>query len=94
MPRDSVVLASSKDCRCQAMRVGENAWGIQFHVELEESTIEDWSNVPAYADALAATLGSDALSKMQADAESNYPGLQRNSKQLFENFLSIVNVIC
>ena len=89
MPPDSVVLASSGDCSCQAMRVGSNAWGIQFHVELQENTIADWSKIPAYADALEATLGSDALTKMQADAESNYPGFQKNSKQVFENFLAI-----
>ena len=61
---NSVALASSSDCRCQAMRVGSNAWGIQFHVELEENTIGDWSRIPAYADALKATLGSGALAKM------------------------------
>ena len=91
LPHDSIVLASSNDCRCQAMRVGDHAWGVQFHVELEESTIEDWSKVPAYADALATTLGSNALIKMQADAESNFSEFQRNSEKLFENFVSIVN---
>ena len=91
MPPDAVVLASSSDCSCQAMRVGSNAWGIQFHVELEENTIGDWSSIPAYADALEATLGSGALTKMQADAESNYPGFQRNSQQVFENFLAVVD---
>jgi GMP synthase-like glutamine amidotransferase len=90
MPPNSVVLASSSDCHCQAMRIGSNAWGIQFHVELEENTIGDWSGIPAYADALEATLGRGALSQMQADAEPNYPAFLRNSKQLFENFFSIV----
>jgi hypothetical protein len=28
---------------------------------------------------------------MQADAESNYPGFQRNSQQVFENFLAVVD---
>jgi GMP synthase-like glutamine amidotransferase len=91
LPPDSVVLASSSDCRYQAIRVGHNAWGIQFHVELEESTIEDWSGIPAYADALEATLGSGALIQMKDDAKLNYPKFLRNSKQLFQNFLSIVD---
>ena len=91
LPPDAVVLASSMECSCQAMRVGKNAWGIQFHVELEESTIEDWSRIPEYAYALEATLGSGALTQMQAAAEPNYQRFKQNSKQLFENFLGIVD---
>lgn len=92
LPPSSVVLASSSDCRCQAMRVGKHAWGVQFHVELEENTIEDWSKVPAYARALEETLGDNSLNRMKADAKHYYPGFQRNSSQLFDNFLSLVSV--
>jgi GMP synthase-like glutamine amidotransferase len=73
------------------MRVGKHAWGVQFHVELEENTIENWSKVPAYAQALEETLGDNSLNRMKADAKHYYPGFQRNSAQLFDNFLSLVS---
>ena len=34
-PDGALILASSEACSCQAMRVGDHAWGIQFHVELQ-----------------------------------------------------------
>ena len=68
-PEGARVLASSDACSCQAMRVGDNAWGIQFHVELQESTIPDWGQVPAYSEALDRTLGHDSLERMQAQAD-------------------------
>ncbi|GIT24963.1 MAG: hypothetical protein CM1200mP41_10070 [Gammaproteobacteria bacterium] len=41
----------------------KNAWGIQFHVELEPTTIPEWGSVPAYAEALEATLGPGARAR-------------------------------
>ncbi len=90
LPTNSVVLASSGVCFCQAIRVGSNAWGIQFHVELEETTINEWGKVPAYANALEATCGPGSLTQMNIDAELNYAIFRRNSEQIFENFISIV----
>ena len=31
-PDGATILASSQDCRAQAMRVGNNAWSMQYHV--------------------------------------------------------------
>ena len=91
LPPDATVLASSDDCQCQAMRVGDNAWGIQFHVELERSTIPDWGAVPAYADALAATLGEEGMADMQRDAQTHWHAFESNARRLFDNFFRIVN---
>ena len=59
-PDDAVVLASSGVCGCQPMRVGNRAWSMQYHVEIEPDTITEWGKVPAYAEALGArtALGS------------------------------------
>ncbi len=42
LPKDAVLLASSPDCPNQAFRVGENGYGIQFHLEILESMIREW----------------------------------------------------
>ena len=89
-PDGARVLASSESCSCQAMRVGDNAWGIQFHVELQESTIPEWGQIPAYSEALDRTLGPDSLERMQAQAEPLFAEFQNVSQILFNNFLDHV----
>ena len=42
LPADGVLLASSELCRNQAFRVGENIYGLQFHLEITPEMIEDW----------------------------------------------------
>jgi hypothetical protein len=37
-----VLLADLSLCPHQAFRVGENAWGLQFHPEVTEPIIRDW----------------------------------------------------
>lgn len=86
-PEGAVVLASSEACRCQAIRVGDRAWGIQYHVELEPETIPNWGAVPAYAAALEAAQGKGALERMIAAAEPHYPDFERNARQLYRNFM-------
>ena len=84
------MLASSEACGCQAMRVGDNAWGIQFHVELQESTIPEWGQIPAYSEALDGTLGPDSLERIQAQAEPLFTEFHNVSRILFKNFLDHV----
>ena len=52
LPEDAFVLASSDICRVQAMRVGNSAWSMQYHVEVETDTVDNWSAVSAYRNAL------------------------------------------
>ena len=42
LPKGSVLLASSAKYQHQAFRVGRNAWGLQFHLEMTEFMIRDW----------------------------------------------------
>ncbi len=42
LPPEGVLLASSPACPHQAFRVGDNAWGLQFHPEVTERIIRDW----------------------------------------------------
>jgi GMP synthase-like glutamine amidotransferase len=42
IPEGGVLLASSAACPHQAFRVGNSAWGLQFHPEVTEQIIRDW----------------------------------------------------
>jgi GMP synthase-like glutamine amidotransferase len=42
IPNEGVLLAASAVCPHQAFRVGDTAWGLQFHPEVTEAIIRDW----------------------------------------------------
>lgn len=86
-PSNTTILAESNVCANQAMRVGSNAWSMQYHVEVEPDTVSTWSQVPAYRQALINTLGEAALPTMLADATEQLPSFMRNSEILYRNFM-------
>ena len=86
LPEESVVLASSSICRVQAMRVGPNAWSLQYHVEVEPDTVDNWAVIPAYRSALDATLGPGAVDEMREQATRRMIEFNRNTRQLYQNF--------
>ncbi|MBF0330358.1 MAG: type 1 glutamine amidotransferase [Candidatus Omnitrophica bacterium] len=43
IPAGGVHLASSQACPVQAFRVGRNAYGLQFHAEITDKSIDEWS---------------------------------------------------
>lgn len=86
-PDDAVVLAKSELCPCQAMRVGGRAWSMQYHVEVEDNTIDDWGNIPAYAEALDRAQGPGALARMAEAARPHRADFAAGAEQLYRNFM-------
>ena len=43
LPSEATLLASSGACPHQAFRVGANAYGLQFHVEITDVSIKEWA---------------------------------------------------
>lgn len=60
LPPGAVLLASSPAYAHQAFRVGERAWGLQFHVETPAETVRSWA-ADDDADLRAAGLDPDRL---------------------------------
>jgi len=81
LPEGAVALAGNERCTFQALRVGTCAWGVQFHVEVESSTIPKWARVPEYDEALART-GSSAASLERA-VETNLAAMAEIARRLF-----------
>jgi len=46
IPDHAVHLASSPDCAHQAFRYGDNVYGLQFHLEVDEAMIDRWLHAP------------------------------------------------
>ncbi len=86
-PPNTVVLAQSDVCANQAMRVGNNAWSMQYHVEVEPDTVGNWASVPAYRSALINTLGEQALPGLLESADKELASFASNSELLYRNFM-------
>lgn len=89
LPPGGVVLAQSPLCGIQALRVGTHAYGLQCHIELLRNTIGDWAQVPAYACALDAALGTGAMQRLEQQAAQLMPNFNRDARQLYDNFMTI-----
>ncbi|MFT3732390.1 MAG: type 1 glutamine amidotransferase [Hyphomicrobium sp.] len=89
-PDDAVILAKSDICPCQAMRVGKTAWSMQYHVEVEDSTIDDWGKIPAYAEALERTHGHGALPRMAAAAKPFAANFATGAESFYRNFMRAI----
>lgn len=89
-PENTEILARSNACANQAMRVGDCAWSMQYHVEVEADTVTTWSDVPEYRAALESSVGADALPTLLADATDNLQNFELTSKMLYRNFMRLL----
>ena len=88
-PDEAQVLASSDICKVQAMRVGDKAWSMQYHVEVEPDTVSNWAEVPSYRDALLTTLGQDGHANMKKDADEFMTDFLKCARTIYGNFMTI-----
>ncbi len=89
LPENAVLLASSEACAIQAFRLGDVAYGLQFHMELTHTTATEWGALPEYAAALERVRGPGGLPEIQAEVAAHYPALNQAAAQIFTNFLRL-----
>ncbi len=93
LPAGARLLATSPGCAVQGFALGRNAYGLQFHLELTETTAAEWGELPEYAAALERVKGPGALPKLQAEVDAQFAELKANAHQIFANFLDIAETI-
>ena len=92
LPAGCAHLARTAGCENQAFRHGTNAYGFQFHLEMDKPLIERWLALPSYRDDLiAAGLGSDADS-IRADTFTRIDAMQNAAHAVFNNFLDLIGM--
>lgn len=89
LPAGARVLAQSPACAVQAMRVGDRAYGIQFHLEVTPAMVASWGEVPAYAQSLEAARGPGALADLLAATERHAAALSAAARALYDNLMAI-----
>lgn len=90
VPREVRVLAASPACAIQAIRVGERAWGLQYHVEATATTVGEWGEIPAYAAALEQSLGAGMLPQLETEVSERLPAFNAAAEEVYCNFMAAV----
>ncbi len=90
VPEDGVVLMSSSVCEVQSFAVDDIALGIQFHVETEPHTIDEWNAVPAYAMALRNTFGENGAVELTKKAQKYESELSATAAILYRNWAQML----
>ncbi len=90
LPAGARVLAENIHCAIQSIQVGERAFGIQYHVELTESTVRDWGAIPEYRCALESITGPDGQALLEAAATQHMAVLHKAAAQLYGNFRAVM----
>ena len=84
------LLGSSPTTKYQIFKYKNHAYGIQFHIEIKDTTVNEWGCVPEYKKALEDQLGDGALEKFDNAAKDNMSDMNNYSKILYENFKTIL----
>jgi GMP synthase (glutamine-hydrolysing) len=83
LPPGAVRLAESDACPVQAFRVGERAWGVQFHPEAGADRLDRWDEAALAEDGLD-------LTTLRAEAERAEPESAAHARRLAANFADLV----
>ena len=84
--RNITLLASSPTTKYQIFKYQNHAYGIQFHIEIKNTTVSDWGCVPEYKSALEAQFGVGALEKFDQEAKANMKQMNNFSTILYSKF--------
>ena len=88
--KNVTLIASSPETKYQIFKYQNHAYGIQFHIEVKDTTVNDWGCVPEYKSALEKQLGEGALEKFDKEAQNNMQNMNSYSKILYENFKRLI----
>jgi GMP synthase (glutamine-hydrolysing) len=90
LPAGATHLGRTDTCEHQAFRHGDNAYGFQFHLEMDKALIERWLGLPHYRDDLiAAGIGRDAES-IRTDTFARIDAMHESAHAVFNNFLDLI----
>ena len=87
MPAGAICLATSPDCAVQAMSWGPRAYSMQFHLEVEADTVENWAAIPSYAEDLETALGKNGVVELKVACENNISEFSQLAERFYINWL-------
>jgi GMP synthase-like glutamine amidotransferase len=88
LPDGAVLLATNDAIPVQAYRVGDRAWGVQFHLEVDALEFGWWLEVADAEVDLEAEWGKTA-DAMRAEATSHMPRQETRGREIFARFADV-----
>jgi GMP synthase-like glutamine amidotransferase len=89
LPNGATLLATSPAYSQQAFRVGDVAYGVQFHLEVTDEMADDWAQVPEYVAAAERSLGPGGLDRLLADFRGEADAMRSDARQLFGGWMDL-----
>lgn len=86
LPPGGALIATSAVCRVQAMRVGDKAFSVQSHPEVEPGTITHWAEFPSAAVLLDKAFGPGGARIFEADVSAHAAPFAANARRMFDNW--------
>jgi GMP synthase-like glutamine amidotransferase len=90
MPPGTVVLARNPACPVQALRYGNHAYGLQYHVEITPETVSDWEAVPEYKASLQQALGPEQAARLNETVAPHLGAFRAAAKRINDNLLKVL----
>lgn len=87
LPEPAVHLARSDACEYQAFRVGESAYGLQFHLEADRPLIERWVDRWSEADKPSGPDAETPRARIARDTDAHLERAARVGEGLFSEFI-------
>ncbi len=82
-----VILASSENTPIQLFKYKDHAYGMQFHIEIDENTIRKWSTETSYFLVLEKRFGKNPIENLESQQKDKISSMHNLCKKIFENFL-------
>ncbi len=89
LPSGAEVLATNQYSAVQAFRWKSNAYGFQYHVELTETTVSDWADIPAYKASLERVMGAAACPRLDREAAVKLQEFNDAARKLNDGFVDL-----
>jgi GMP synthase-like glutamine amidotransferase len=90
LPPGTVILAHNPACPIQAVRYGDHAYGLQYHVEITPETVADWETVPTYRASLEQALGLEKASRLSETVAPHLATFRATAKRIDDNLLNLL----
>ncbi len=89
LPEGATLLATGDDVPHQAFRVGDLAWGIQFHFEVDGAELEAWLDEADSLMDLEATWGKSS-EDIRLEAKEHMAAHEERGREVFRRFADVV----
>jgi GMP synthase (glutamine-hydrolysing) len=90
-PPGAVALAWTRSCRQQAYRLGDHAWGLQFHLEADAALIDRWLHTPSGRNEIERHWNAGRIPRIRMATQRHLPQTAPLSERVFGEFIRLLS---